>query len=371
MNNIELVVVLLLLFMAVPDACKWLRRPALVYPAFVIFGLLLGPFVNDKLATMIRQAGEIGFLLLLFEVGLEIDLPKPSELMKPLAYALRWTLVQYPVVLALARMAGLPWLESFVAAAAITGCSVGMAHAAWKHFPGLDEATQRFVLRVMVLLEVLAIILLSVETAVLGQGPTWLFAFKLVGIALVIGLCSRIAVPLARGLQLVLEKTTHWRLHFVALLVLLVCALGERLGLSGAKTAFFLGLFMSRVGHDGKPLEEYLAPISRRFLIPIFFVSLGTQIPVALLWSRAAILAAMAAALLIAWRELVHRRWIRTGGNGATHLLFAPNLTMVALAANAMLLAGSESEQAAWVVFTGLFMTIIAIIALPAGDPKH
>jgi len=365
MNSIEIVVVLLLLFMAVPDVCRWLQRPALVYPAFVIFGLLLGPLLEPEVATMIIQAGEIGFLLLLFEVGLEIDLPRPAQLVRPAAYMARWVLVQYPVVLALARFAGLGWLESFIAAAAITGCSVGMAHAAWKHYPDLTENTRAFVLRVMVLLEVLTIVLLSVETAVLGHGISWLFAFKIIGITLVVFLCSRVAVPMAQVLQKVLAKTTHWRLHFVALLVLAVCAVGERLGLAGPKTAFFLGLFMSRVEHNGKHLEEYLAPISQRFLIPIFFVALGTQIPLRLVFSTSGLLAAAAAALLIALREVLHRRWLPSGGDNRAYLLFCPSLTMVALAASSMLHAGVAAEQAAWVVLTGLFITITAVFALP------
>jgi len=365
MNSIEIVVVLLLLFMAVPDACRWLKRPALVYPAFVIFGLLCGPLVQPEVGTMIQQAGEIGFLLLLFEVGLEIDLPRPGELVRPAIYAARWVVIQYPIVLVLARFAGLGWLESFVAGAAITGCSVGMAHAAWKTYPGLGDGTRTFVLRVMVLLEVLTIVLLSVETAVLGRGISWLFAFKLVGITFVVFLCSRVAGPLAHVLQQVLQKTTHWRLHFVTLLVLVVCAVGERLGLAGPKTAFFLGLFMSRVEHDGKHLEEYLAPISQRFLIPIFFVALGTQVPLRLLFSPAALFAAVAAALLIAFREVLHRRWLPSGGDARTYLLFCPSLTMVALAATSMLRAGAAAEPAAWVVLTGLFITVTAIVALP------
>ena len=199
---------------------------------------------------MIQQAGEIGFLLLLFEVGLEIDLPRPRDLIRAAFTPHRWVAVQYPIIVALARFVGLPWLESFVAAAAMTGCSVGMAHTAWKNYPGLSDNTRTFALRIMVLLEVLAIVLLSVETAVLDRGVSWLFILKIIGIALVVFLCSRIAVPLAKVLQAVLAKTTHWRLHFVALLVLAVCAVGERLGLPGPKTAFFLGLFMSRVEHE-------------------------------------------------------------------------------------------------------------------------
>ena len=367
MNSIEFIIILLLLFMAVPDVCRLFDRPALIYPVFVVFGLLLGPWVQPEVATMINQAGQIGFLLLLFEVGLEIDLPEPRELVRPVAHVLRWIAIQYPVVLALGHFAGLPWLENFVAAAAITGCSVGMGYSAWKSYPGLGEDAKTFVLRIMVLLEVLAIVLLAVETTGLGYNAKWwTLALKLIGIGLAVFLCSRIAVPFRRLLQEIVERATQWRIHFVTLLVLVVCAVGERLGLSGPKMAFFLGLFMSRVQHNGKHLEEYLAPISQRFLIPIFFVALGSAIPVSFLWSRTGLLALVSAALLLAFREMLHRRWLPTGGDAYAFLLYTPNLTMVALAGSAMLNAGIDPHFAAWVVLTGLFMTVIAILALPA-----
>ncbi len=48
MNDIEAIICLILLFMAVPDLCRKLGRPALVYPVFVLFGLVLGPVVNAE-----------------------------------------------------------------------------------------------------------------------------------------------------------------------------------------------------------------------------------------------------------------------------------------------------------------------------------
>jgi len=42
-----------------------------------------------------------------------------------------------------------------------------------------------------------------------------------------------------------------------------------------------------------------------------------------------------------------------------------PNLTIVALAANSLFHAGDQPEHAAWVVLTGLFITVVAVIALP------
>lgn len=365
MTSIELLVLLLLAVMAVPDVCSWLGRPALAYPMFVCFGLVVGPLLRPDVTTMIREAGEIGFVLLLFEVGMEIDIPLWRELGPPLRFLLRWLLPQYPLLLALARVAGLSWLDSFVAAAALGACSLGMAHAAWKHYPGLDGASRVFVLHVMMLLEVLAVVLLATETAVLGDTPAWLVGLRLAGMALVVYMCSRIAVHITKLLKTVLERTTRWRLHFVALLVLAVCAVGERFGLSGPKTAFFLGLFSSRVRHDGRTLEQYMAPISRRFLIPLFFTALGTQIPLGAVFSMNALMAVAAAAAIIIFRYFLHSRFAKTGGDENTFLLLCPNFTLVALAAKSLLAQPDATGMAAWLLITGLVMTLYSIAALP------
>jgi Kef-type K+ transport system membrane component KefB len=371
-TSIELLVVLLLLVMAVPDLCSWAGRPALAYPAFVCFGLAVGPLVRPEVSSMIREAGEIGFVLLLFEVGLEIDLPNWRKLKRPALYVLRWVVPQYPVLVGLSLYFGLTWMESFIAAAALSACSVGMAHAAWKHYPGLGEEARPFVLQVMVMLEVMGVVLLAVETATLGGAPKWYFALKLVGIALVIYVCARISVHVTKLLQTVLKRATRWRLHFIALLVLSVCAIGERFGLAAPKTAFFLGLFSSRVRHDGRSLEDYLAPISKRFLIPLFFTALGTQVPLAELFSWTAVYAVCSATVILGFRYLLHAHFAPTGGDTNAYLLLCPNFTLVALAANSLLAEPDGSERAVWLLITGLLVTLYAIVALPpakAADP--
>ncbi|MCU0789310.1 MAG: cation:proton antiporter, partial [Verrucomicrobia bacterium] len=83
MNQIEAIIVLLLLFMAVPDLCRKLKRPALTYSAYVIFGIILGPWLDTGVSTMLNEAGHVGFLLLLFEVGMEIELPRLGRLVRP------------------------------------------------------------------------------------------------------------------------------------------------------------------------------------------------------------------------------------------------------------------------------------------------
>lgn len=366
MNNIEIIIGLLLLFMAVPDVCRRLGRPALVFPVFVVFGLALGPVANAGVKTMLHEAGVVGFLLLLFQVGLEIDLPRPRELMPALRFAVPWTLAQYPVVLLLARTMGLDWAESLLAAAALTGVSVGMAYPAWKSYPGLNETQQQMVLRIMVVLEALTIALLAVEAPALKTGLSWLILLRLAGIVVVVLLVARFATHVTRLFQTILQQTTHWRTHLLVLLVLAVCALGDRLGLSAAKTAFFLGLFMSSAEHDGKGLEEYIAPVSQRFLVPIFFVSLGLRVDWAVVFSWEGLMAFGAAGLLLGVREVLHRRWLRVGGDRRAYLLLCPNLTIVALGASTLLESQKTTTAASWLLLTGLLMTVLAVVFLPA-----
>jgi len=370
MSNIEIIICLLLLFMAVPDFCRKLGRPALAFSAFAIFGIALAPLANAQVSTMLQQAGQVGFLLLLFEVGLEIDLPPLREFVRPLRRAAVWAALQYPVAFALASFAGLDWLQSLVAAAALTACSVGMAHPAWKGYPGLAPGPKQFLLHVMVALEVMAIIVLAIETTALKAGWSWIIALKLAGIVVTIFLIARFAARLTDLFQTILERTTHWRLHWLVLLVLAICALGERLGLDAAKTAFFLGLAMSRATHDGLPLEDYIAPISHRFLIPVFFVALGLQIEWRFLVDWTALLAAGSAGLLLGVRQILQRRWLKTDGDHRAFLLLCPNLTIVALAAKAMIDHGTDANLTAWLVLTGLFMTIPSLLLLPSGESE-
>jgi len=366
MSPIEIIICLLLLFMAVPDVCRKFKRPALVFPVFVLFGLLLGPLANEPVRTMLGQAGQVGFLLLLFEVGLEIDLPPIREFARPLLRALTWSLVQYPLVVALALLAGLGWLEALMAAAALTACSVGMGYPAWKSYPGFAPEPKQSLLQVMVALELIAIVVLAVETAALKGGWTWIILLKLAGIAVTVFLIARFSAHLTNLFQSILERTTHWRVHWLVLLVLAVCALGERLGLDAAKTAFFLGLAMSRARHDDLPLEHHIAPISHGFLIPLFFVTLGMQIEWKMLAGWTSLLAFGTAGLLIGARDILHRRWLATGGDQRAYLLLCPNLTIVALGVKTMRDQSADAQLTLWLLLTGLFMTIASLTLLPA-----
>ena len=355
--------------MVVPDVCRRLGRPALLFPAYILFGLLVEPFASSGVKLLLHEAGLVGFLLLLFQVGLEIDLPPLRELLSTVRFVLPWVLLQYPLILAVSHLAGLQPREGLFACAALTGVSVGMIFPIWKQYNQLSETTRQTIMRLLIVLESLCIVLLAVETPALQSGWNWRVPLRLASVATVIFLVARFATHLTSLFDTVLQRATLWRTHLLVLLVLAVCALGDRLGLSSTKTAFFLGLFMNRTEHDGKSIEEFMAPVSQRFLIPIFFVSLGLRVQWSQILSLSGLTAFGTAGLLLGLRQILHRRWFSLGDDPAAFLLLCPNLTVVALAASSLLALDSQSAAAVWLLLTGLFMTLISAISLPRLSP--
>ena len=84
-----------------------------------------------------------------------------------------------------------------------------------------------------------------------------------------------------------------------------------------------------------------------------------------MLLTGSAVLALGTAGLILGFRELIHRRWLKTGGDRNAFLLFTPNLTIVALAASSLFEHQTDHPVAAWLLMTGLFMTILSLFLLP------
>jgi len=257
-----------------------------------------------------------------------------------------------------------------VAAAALTGCSVGMAHAAWKAYPGLTDLVRKRILRTMVALELWSILALVLGSALLKGKFDTTFGITLLAIAATLFLIAQFGSKLVPVFEWIITRATHWRVHLLVLLILVICTLGERIGLGGPKTAFFLGLAMNQTRHRGVNLDEYMAPISQRFLIPIFFVALGLQIRWLDIVSLTGVLAFGTAGLLLGIRMMIHNRLLKIGGDRNAFLLLSPNLTMVALGATALLQYAHADKAATWLLLTGLFMTIPSLLLLPAAKDE-
>jgi Kef-type K+ transport system membrane component KefB len=369
MTPVELVIVLVLLLLAVPDVCEKMGRPAMAYTIYILAGVLVRPLLDDHVAILLFEIGKIGFVLLLFEIGLDIDLPHSRHWWTPLKLAAKWILPQVPVVVALGTVAGLSLREAVIAAVALNGCSLSMSFAAWRDFPTPGAEQKRHLLLWMISLEIVAIILLTAGDLFLREGMGWPLIFRLfliVGLVMVVSLTAERLMGL---LGRVLGATTRWRLHYVVLFILLVSAFGSRLGLAAPKTAFLLGLFVSRATHEGLALSHHLRPIGQRLLIPVFFLSLGAAVPVGMIFSRTGLLALGSAGLLLGLRDRMHATFVRSGCSRWAFLLACPNLTMVAIAAQTLVDLRADAAVVAWLVLTGLILSAGSVLAMPAREP--
>ena len=130
---------------------------------------------------------------------------------------------------------------------------------------------------------------------------------------------------------------------------------------------------MSRATHEGLALSHHLRPIGQNLLIPIFFVSLGSFVPLGMLGTAVGAWALGAALVILILRDLLHRSWVQSGCQRSAFLLVCPNLTIVAIAANTMRENGSDPYHTAWLVMTGLLLSLIALLALPkpVRPPEH
>ena len=380
MREIEAFILVILLMMGLPDLLARWRRSSLLYPAYLVAGVLAGPLMGHDADVLLHKVGEFGFILMLFGIGLEIDLPSGAALRRSVGSGLRWLLPQYGVLI-LAGMAvamyfgrippGTAWREAVVGALPLAGCSIAIAFPAWLTFRGMRPNHKAGLLYMMVFVEILTIHLLSASPMLLGRGGLMDLGLRLGGMAVAIAFVWWGAGRLTGRFKNAFQQMAQWQVHFIVLIVFVFADIGGRLGLSPAKAAFFLGLGMSRVTREGWAIDHHLRPLGQRLLIPVFLISLGTRLPMRLDVLPVLGLAAATSALMMALRDSLYRRWIAPAGSPrGAHWLAGPNLTMVAIALSQFQEAGGHTLIMEWMAFTGLFLTVGSLLFLPRDPGK-
>lgn len=365
MKSIEAILLILAGLVGIQWLCARFRMPGAVFPGYVAYGLLLGIGMTDDTRTFLREAGQFGFILLLYLLGLEVRIPRMGESLSAMTGGAKWFLWQFPLLMVAGLAAGLPAGEVAVGALALAGVSVGMAHPLLHEYEAHGGKGSKEILAWLIALEVWAILLLAGGEAILKLGLGWNAGIKVVLTIAVILLLARGAPIVGGTIRRILASALRWRIHGVLLMLLALCALSERIGLSAPKAAFFLGLFthtlVDEKGNDA--IETALQPLGRDFLVPIFFVYLGTLVQVQALLSPVLPWAALSVLAVVGWRSMVFRRKFAPsqGWDVAALRTTLPNLSMVAVGVQA--LRNSEASEAAidWLLLSGLMLSLIPV----------
>jgi Kef-type K+ transport system membrane component KefB len=308
-----------------------LKQPLLL--AYLLAGVLIGPqiglrWVGDQ--RSIQTVSEIGLILLLFIIGLEMDLKKLLAAGKPV---LLTGFMQFPLCVALGLGFFLPFgfrigggdFGLLYLAVCLAMSSTMIVVKMLYDKSELDTLPGRITLGMLVFQDIWAIVVLGIQPDLLqphlgmvlgsvGKG------ILLVALSLLISktLLPRIFRSVAKLPELVLIGSLAWCFS--------VCAAANAAGLSREMGALIAGVCISTFPYN---LDVVAKVISiRDFFVTLFFVALGMQIPMPT--PEVIGLALLASAFLVVSRLVVVfpiLRWLRLGHR--TSLLPSINLAQI------------------------------------------
>ena len=278
-----------------------LKQPHVV--AYLLAGIALGPdgigLMTDQVT--IARFGEVGVILLLFFVGMEISLP---ELLAKWKVPVIGTLLQIAVsvgcVAGLGAYQGWPWgrvvLIGFVISLSSTAVVIKLLQARAE----IDHPVGRDVIGIL-LMQDLAIVPMLIAIGMLGGvspgGGT--VALQLLGGVVVVGVLaflakgSELSLPLGKWLK----GDTELQVFAGGFVCFGFALLTGLVGLSAALGAFVAGIVVG-AAKEGEWVHESLFPF-HVLLLALFFVSVGMLIRLEFLWNNGGmILVLLAAAVL-------------------------------------------------------------------------
>ncbi len=247
----------------------------------IVAGVLIGPSVlgfvepNSVLATL----AELGVILLLLEVGMEMDLGDLGRVGRAaLSVATIGVIVPFGLGTAASLALGLETGEAVFVGAALTATSVGITARVFGDLRALATIEARTVLGAAVADDVIGLLILTVVTRVVTEGSVSLvgvvglaaLAVGFLVVSTMVGL--RLAPPLFRTVAR--HSRSTGTLVAVALAFTLGLAeLAHAVQLAPIIGAFVAGLALARTV-PAERIRRELAPVGHLF-VPVFFLQIG------------------------------------------------------------------------------------------------
>lgn len=270
---------------------------------YLIAGCAIGPwglgFVTN--VQSILHFAEFGVVLMLFLIGLELDLKRLVEMRRPVfgGGALQMAVCGAAVGLGLWAI-GLPWQGALAAGLALAMSSTAIAVQTMAERNLLNAPVGRSAFAVLLFQDIAAIPLIALVpllgTAAPGGEPGWQLALKgLAAIVIVILIGRFLTRPVMR-----LIARSGVREIFTAFALLLVFGIAELMALAGLSMA--LGAFLAGVllasSEYRHALETDIAPF-KGLLLGLFFIAVGMSIDFGLVAARPGQLALLVVGLLL------------------------------------------------------------------------
>jgi Na+:H+ antiporter len=377
--------------------CERFGQPSVLGELLV--GILLGNVASSLLTKSgfgfirsdptLQILAEMGVLILLFDVGLEVDL-RALVRVGPSAVLVGLIGVVAPLTLGWAVAAWLlphsPTLTHVFIGATLSATSVGITARVLKDLGKMQSQEAQIILGAAVFDDVLGLIVLAILRGAVaadasgGSGMSvvsilWILARAILFLGVTIGLGRFLTAPMVRlaswtgqrGILLIFGLTLCFTLAFAA----------ELVGLADIIGAFAAGVMLDPYGEgvrapeDQATLSELMHPLSALF-VPLFFVLIGMKValgniadPTILLLGTMLVVSAFAGKLLAALGVLkggVNRLAVGIGmvPRGEVGLVFAGIGSSLSLKGEAVISPGGFSAIVVMVLVT----TLVAPVGL-------
>ena len=343
------------------EVARRLGQPAVV-------GELLGGFLVGPGALALVVPGEtafvlaeIGVVILLFSVGLEVRLDDLLAVGKPAVLtAIAAMILPIAAGVAISLMGGEALTTAAFVGLALAATSIGITSRVLADMGVLDRTFARVVLGAAVIDDVLALILIGLVSSVAAgdvSGSTVLVAVAALGL---VGL-GFAAARRARGLK---REVFTWPLFAdtplapAFILMLAVALVSAAIGLAAIIGAFVAGLIVAETEAQDE-LEHEIRPLGQIFT-PFFFAVTGAQVNLTALFdpgiAALAVILAVAGVITKAAGGLLGARSIGRWGSAAVGFGMVPRGEVGIVVANLGLAAGLLSA--------GLFSAVLVAVVL-------
>jgi len=249
-------------------------------------GVVLGPsalaLVHES--DVLRFLGEIGVILLLFEIGLHSDLDELIQAgMQATLVAVVGVVAPFVLGYAIALAFGLPTLTAVFVGATLTATSVGITARVLADLGRLEDVSARIVLGAAVIDDILGLIILALLSGLAQTGRfsldvlLWTLVTSVAFLSLALVLGVRLAPWLFRWV--IRMRVRGVLIVYAVAFCLLLAAISEHLRLATIIGAFAAGLVLAKTDQQAR-IQELLHPTAELF-VPVFFVLIGAKVQLA------------------------------------------------------------------------------------------
>ena len=258
-----------------------LKLPALI--GYLVAGIIVtNAFtVTEDWHSVVEILSDIGLVMLMFSIGMEIDI---SKVLTQGKFAIKIALIQLPLLviggMVLGPALGFGFVQSIALGAIISGSSTAVVLAVLKTKDILTSEQVELLILITIMEDIGQVIILSMITPLLAGSTMDTTSL----IVMIVSIIAFMAISLIIGLKFV-PRIINWVSDNVTKEVLVIFAVGlafgmailsVQVGLSMAIGAFLMGMMISPC-KSCESINHRIEPMKDLFMA-MFFISVGMEI---------------------------------------------------------------------------------------------